>query len=220
MEKAKLVVFDMDGTLYQFPGGGTFLEIPFGQAIQRNTREFIAREFDLSETEAVARYDELFEKFDGELSLGLERDFAIDRLRFFDETWNLDPSEFIIPEPGVREALEQIDVERALLSAAPRVWVDRVLGFMGVADVFGDRIFTGEPDIRKPSPLAFQQILDAVDIEAKYAVSIGDQEYTDIVPARSIGMRALRIGSGETEAEFSASSVNQAIATLKKGGLL
>ena len=139
---------------------------------------------------------------------------------FFDETWNLDPSEFIIPEPGVREALEQIDVERALLSAAPRVWVDRVLGFMGVADVFGDRIFTGEPDIRKPSPLAFQQILDAVDIEAKYAVSIGDQEYTDIVPARSIGMRALRIGSGETEAEFSASSVNQAIATLKKGGLL
>lgn len=220
MEKAKLVVFDMDGTLYQFPDGGTFLEIPFGQAIQRNTREFIAREFDLNEKEASAHYDELFEKFNGELSLGLERDFSIDRLRFFNETWNLDPEEFIIPEPGVREAIEGVSVERALLSAAPRVWVDRVLGFMGIADVFGGQIFTGEPDIRKPSPLAFQQILDAVGIEARYAISIGDQEHTDIAPARSIGMKALRIGSRETEAEFSAPSISEAITILKNGGLL
>ena len=220
MEKAKLVVFDMDGTLYQFPDGGTFLEIPFGQAIQQNTRAFIGREFKLDEVEAVKRHEELFAKFDGELSLGLERENGVDRMRFFDETWNLDPAEFIIPEPGVREALEQVDAQRILLSAAPRVWVNRVLGYMGIADVFGERIFTGEPDVRKPSPLIFQQILDTYGVQARYAISIGDQEHTDIAPARSIGMRALRIGSGETEAEFSAPSVREAINILKQGGVL
>src|SRR5690606_27771249 len=119
--------------------------------IQQNTRTFIGRRFGLDEMAAAEEYERLFAKFDGELSLGLERDFGIDRMQFFEETWNLDPAEFIIPEPGVREALERVDADRVLLSAAPRVWVDRVLGFMGIADVFGDRIFTGEPDVRKPS---------------------------------------------------------------------
>lgn len=210
----------MDGTLYQFPNGGTFLEVPFGQTIQQNTRTFIGRRFGLDEMAAAEEYERLFAKFDGELSLGLERDFGIDRMQFFEETWNLDPAEFIIPEPGVREALERVDADRVLLSAAPRVWVDRVLGFMGIADVFGDRIFTGEPDVRKPSPLVFQQILDTYEVEARDAVSVGDQEYTDITPARSIGMRALRIGGGETEAEFSAPSIREAINKLRQGGVL
>ena len=220
MEKAKLVVFDMDGTLYQFPAGGTFLEVPFGMRIQQNTKEFISREFNLNIVESSKRYDEIFKKFDGEMSLGLECEFGIDRFRFFDETWNLDPAEFIIPEPGVRQALESVSVEKVLLSAAPRIWVDRVLGFMGLAEVFGGRIFTGEPDIRKPSPLVFQQIIDTYGIEAFNALSIGDQEHTDITPARSIGMRALRIGSGDTEAEFIASTATEAIIALQERGLL
>ena len=60
MEKAKLVVFDMDGTLYQFPAGGTFLEVPFGMRIQQNTKEFISREFNLNIVESSKRYDEIF----------------------------------------------------------------------------------------------------------------------------------------------------------------
>lgn len=220
MDKAKLVVFDMDGTLYQFPAGGTFLETPFGKRIQQNTKEFIGREFNLNVEESAKRYAEIFKKFNGELSLGLEREFGVDRLRFFDETWNLDPREFIIPEPGVREVLESVGTEKVLLSAAPRVWVDRVLGFMGIAEVFGYRIITGEPDIRKPSPIVFQQIIDTYGIKPFDALSIGDQEYTDIIPPRSIGMRAVRIGSRDTEAEFTASSVTEAIATLQERGLL
>lgn len=220
MKKTELLIFDMDGTLYQFPGGGTFFEIPFGQAIQQNTRAFIARELALNQAEADAVYNELFMQFNGELSLGLERRFGIDRMRFFNETWDLDPAEFIIPEPGVRETLEQTDARLALLSAAPRVWVNRVLGFMGLTDVFGDQVFTGEPDIRKPNPMAFKQILDAYNVEATNAIAIGDQEHTDITPPRSIGMRAVRIGGSDTEAEFSASSVNEAMSTLKEEGIV
>ncbi len=220
MKKVKAIIFDMDGTLYQFPGGGTFMEVPFGQAIQRNVQQFIGREFGLDEAEALRRYAELSEKFDGQISLGLEREFGIDRMRFFAETWDLDPAEFIVPEPGIREALQAIDADAVLLSAAPRVWVDRVLEHMGVADIFGDRIYTGEPDIRKPNPLAFQQILDTHGKLASEVVSIGDQEHTDIMPASGLGIRTVRIGNGRSSADFTAPNIVEAIKKLQQGGLL
>ena len=221
MENAKKVaIFDMDGTLYQFSGGSTFLQSPFGRAIQQNVRRLIANEFGLDDVRADERYRQLYAQFSGEMSLALEREAGIDRMRFFDETWNLDPAEFIVVEPGLREALLSIGAEPALLSAAPRVWVDRALGYMGIADVFGDRIFTGEPDIRKPSPLAFQQVLDDRSVDAAYAISIGDQDPTDIIPAQLLGMATVRIGAGETVADLQAATVVDAIALLRERNVL
>ncbi len=216
----KVAIFDMDGTLYQFSGGSTFLQSPFGRAIQQNVRRLIANEFGLDGVRADERYRQLYAQFSGEMSLALEREAGIKRVRFFDETWNLDPAEFIVVEPGLREALLSIGAEPALLSAAPRVWVDRALGYMGIADVFGDRIFTGEPDIRKPSPLAFQQVLDDRRADAAYAISIGDQDPTDIIPAQLLGMATVRIGAGETVADLQAATVVDAIALLRERNVL
>ena len=61
MENAKkVVIFDMDGTLYQFSGGSTFLQSPFGRAIQQNVRRLIANEFGLDDVRADERYRQLF----------------------------------------------------------------------------------------------------------------------------------------------------------------
>lgn len=218
--KAEAIIFDMDGTLYQFPGGGTFMQVPFGQTIQRNVQQFIAREFALDEPNALKRYDELQKQFNGEMSLGLEREFGIDRMRFFAATWDVNPSEFIVAESDLRDTLAGVEAELVLLSAAPRVWVDRVLGYMGVAELFGERIFTGEPDIRKPNPLAFQQILDTLGLTPEAAVSVGDQEYTDIIPAQSLGLATVRIGTEKTAADIQAYSVADAIAKMKDRNLL
>lgn len=218
MRKIETAVFDMDGTLYQFPGAGTFTQIPFGQTIGRNVERFIAQEFEMDETAARQKTAELAARFDGEMSLGLEREFGIDRMRFFDETWNLDPREFVVANTDLRSALESIDdVELRVLSAAPRIWVDRVLGFLGVADVFEDRIFTGEPDIRKPSPEAFRRALGVRAVDPSRSISIGDQEMTDILPARSIGMKTIRIAPKDTEssADFVAEDIMSAIELVK-----
>lgn len=216
MKEAEAIIFDMDGTLYTFPEGKTFGQSPFGQAIQQNVKEFIGKEFGLNEEEATQRYKELYARFDGEMSLGLERDFRIDRMRFFDTTWDINPKKFIIPANGLRDQLEKIDAERIILSAAPRVWVTKALSYMGIADLFNDRIFTGEPDIRKPNPEAFRQVARKLGIEADCMVSIGDQEFSDILPAKQIGMQTVRIGDGKTAADIVACDIIDAVVQLRE----
>ncbi len=219
-DRAMAVIFDMDGTLYRFPNNTVFAGSPFGRAVQWNVRQFIANEFGLNPQETSKRYAELKTKFNGEMSLGLERDFGIDRMRIFAETWNLDPAEFIVFEEGLRSALESVDARLILLTAAPRLWTDRVLNYMGIADLFGNRIVTGEPDIRKPDSRIFGQVVAAYDLDPAAVVSIGDQDYSDIVPARSLGMATVRIGGGDTVADIQADTVVEAIMKLRERSMI
>ena len=167
------------------------------------------------------RYDELLRRYDGEMSLGLEREFGINRMRFFDETWDIDPENIIVPEPGLREQMERLDIQCALLTAAPRVWAKRAIGYIGIANLFGDNIITGEPDIRKPNPEVFRQIMNKVGSVASQTVSIGDQDFSDIVPAKQLGMRTVRIGQDENSvADLQARNVNDALVKLRQKGWL
>ncbi|HMQ96861.1 MAG TPA: HAD-IA family hydrolase [Candidatus Nanoperiomorbaceae bacterium] len=221
MNKLQAAVFDMDGTLYQFPEGATFSESPLGVAVRQNTADFLSREFKLSDEAAWNRYDELLRRYDGEMSLGLEREFGINRMRFFDETWDIDPENIIVPEPGLREQMERLDIQCALLTAAPRVWAKRAIGYIGIANLFGDNIITGEPDIRKPNPEVFRQIMNKVGSMASQTVSIGDQDFSDIVPAKQLGMRTVRIGQDENSvADLQARNVNDALVKLRQKGWL
>ena len=77
MEKINAVIFDMDGTLYQFPNGTTFSSSPLGEAVKENVTSFIAEEFKLQDDEARLKYRELQMQYDGEMSLGLEQEFSI-----------------------------------------------------------------------------------------------------------------------------------------------
>lgn len=221
MEKINAVIFDMDGTLYQFPNGTTFSSSPLGEAVKENVTSFIAEEFKLQDDEARLKYRELQMQYDGEMSLGLEQEFGIDRMSFFEETWGIDPENVIVPEPNLKDELAQLSIRCALLTSAPRVWATRVLGYIDVINIFDDLIFTGEPDIRKPNPEAFRAIAKILGLDANQIVSIGDQEYSDIIPAKEVGMRTVRIGKDvQTDADFIAPNVRSALAILRQEGLL
>lgn len=221
MKNLEAIVFDMDGTLYQFPDGATFGNSPLGKMVIQNTTSFIGNEFELSDDEAQARYAELSRRYSGEMSLGLEQEFGIDRMRFFNETWNIDPENIIVPEPGLGDNLRGLDVRCTLLTAAPRVWAQRALGYIGIKDLFENRIFTGEPDIRKPNPEIFRRVANQIGVTASRIVSIGDQEFSDIAPAREIGMKTVRIGDNvESDADFVARDIGDALAQLRREGLL
>lgn len=221
MEKINAVIFDMDGTLYQFPNGTTFSSSPLGEAVKENVTSFIAEEFKLQDDEARLKYRELQMQYDGEMSLGLEQEFGIDRMSFFEETWGIDPENVIVPEPNLKDELAQLSIRCALLTSAPRVWATRVLGYIDVINIFDDLIFTGEPDIRKPNPEVFRAIAKILGLDANQIVSIGDQEYSDIIPAKEVGMRTVRIGKNvQTDADFIAPNVRSALAILRQEGLL
>jgi putative hydrolase of the HAD superfamily len=222
MSRAEGVIFDMDGTLYPFNEGQKFAETKFGQTIIGNGIQFFETRFSLSPDDAKIKYQEMSDLFNGEVSLGLEEIYGIPRADFFAATWGLDATEFVPPQAELTDQLESIDVRRGLLSAAPSIWVNRVLGHLGIKGLFGDSIFTGEPDIRKPNAVAFSQISDHWEVAPPAVIAIGDQEHTDIIPAKSIGMITVLIALNQpaSQADFVAPTIHSALEQLRKEKLL
>jgi FMN phosphatase YigB (HAD superfamily) len=223
MNKIEGIIFDLDGSLYAFDNGTaeTFSQSRFSRQIGQNCIRFFQDRFDLNEVEATRRFKDLVDRFEGEVSLGLEKEHGILRSEYFEATWDLDPAEFMQPNKELAATLRQVTVRRALLSAAPNIWITKALAHLQLTEVFTPAIFNGEPDIRKPNPEAFLQVAKFWNIAPENILAIGDQEKTDILPAQAVGMRTLRIGNDPTtKADFMAPDALCAITLLQQEKLL
>lgn len=215
------IIFDMDGCLYPLDRGSglAFGESRFGQSIKAQEIAFIQRKLDVDEEEAARVSSDIKDRFNRHLSLGLEAEWGIPRSEFFDATWDLQPNAYIDKQPNLLAVLGTVTVRSALLTAAPKVWADRVLEHLGVSDHFGDLVVSGDQDIRKPDPAAFQQAAALLGSNPQRTISIGDQEHTDILPAQSLGMTTVRIGNDTTtQADFLAPDITSAITLLRNEG--
>lgn len=222
MQKIKAIIFDMDGTLYTFDKDRTqvFTASKFGGQIRSNGINFFKQTLNLNDDEALARYQDLKNRFNGEISLGVEKELGIDRSIYFAQTWDLNPGEFMDIDESLVSELSLLTVKTGILSAAPKIWVDRVLKFLGINQFFEPAIFTGDPDLRKPNPLAFKQLADFWNIPTSSILAIGDQEESDILPAKSLGMLTAKVGEqAQTSADFFAPSLIELLIKLRKENL-
>jgi HAD superfamily hydrolase (TIGR01549 family) len=217
------IIFDMDGTLYPFDKGKTknFFTSRFYSDLKNNIYGFFMAKLGLDMDQAINEYERIKEKYQSGVSLGVETEYNIDRYNFFTETWGtLDPINYIETNKELSKVLNKLSGKIALLTSAPRVWVDKVLNYLNLEKAFGNTIYTGEPNLRKPNPLIFRQIADDFKINPCQVFSIGDQEESDVIPAQSIGMKAVLIGQGKTKADYQADDIIVAINILKKKGFL
>jgi HAD superfamily hydrolase (TIGR01549 family) len=132
--------------------------------------------------------------------LGLEERYGIDRYEWFGSTWNLNPKDFLKPD-NKKPLFDSLDAKIAILTAAPRVWASQARDYLGLAE-YQSMLFTGEPDLRKPNPEAFRQICDSVGIPPEKSISIGDQVASDILPAKTLGMKTILVRSYSDEADY------------------
>lgn len=223
MKKIEAIIFDMDGTLYSFDEGNEsqFTSSQFGKQIQANCIRFFEERFSLTSDDAESMYQNLSNRYNGEVSLAVEKEFGIDRSEYFAFTWNLVAEEFIISNELLLPTLQELTIRSGVLTAAPKVWAEKTLAFLQIRQLFGEALFTGDPDVRKPNPEAFLQLAQFWNLEPSQILSIGDQEQTDILPAKSLGMQTLRIAAqAETQADFMASDIITAIALLKEKGII
>lgn len=77
-------------------------------------------------------------------------------------------------------------VQRAKLAA---------LGLDDLPVVVSDEL--GGRHLRKPDPAPFRRALELLDLPAENVVHIGDRPAKDVVGARGVGMRAVRVRTGE-----------------------
>lgn len=217
------LILDLDGTLYNFDGkeGGVFHSSNFYKDLRENMIAFIASRKDLDPLSAAEELGRLHKKYNGEISIGVQKEYGISTFEYFAETWSLDPDKYILKDEGIFSLLEKHKGSIALLTAAPSAWANLAIDHLGIKDLLEGRIYTGESLLRKPNPLIFQKIVDDSGLAPEQFISVGDQEYSDIIPAKSLGMKAVLIGRLEDSvADFQANNIYDAIDILRKEGLI
>ncbi len=191
VKSPRLLIFDMDGTLYKFNGNG-FYGSTFWDEIKQRCSDFLSRKLTISKPDAEVLRDNINSTFNGDISLGVEKQFGINRYEYFGNVWNIDAEKYLKKDNTLRCLLESLPQRKVVLTTAPRVWAAKVLKTLGIDDLFDDA-FTGEGDIRKPNTAAFTQILEKYEPEPGRAMSIGDQVETDIKPAKQLGMQVFEV---------------------------
>ncbi|HUD44883.1 MAG TPA: HAD family hydrolase [Patescibacteria group bacterium] len=209
-------IFDMDGTLYEFDDNseGKFAKSLFYKDLYKNVLIYFQNNFKLTRSQATEEFERIDKKYSGEISMGLVNEYNIDRLDYFNQTWDLNPEIYIKKNAELPKILSRFR-HCVLLTAAPKIWADKVLSHLEI-NLFFERMYTGETDIRKPNPMVFKQIENYLRISPSNIFSIGDQEYSDILPAKSLGMKTIRIGRDVTsKADYQVSNISEVINLLR-----
>lgn len=217
MKIKKTIILDMDGTLYQFKGG-TFKSSGLYKIVRNNTITYISKQLKKSKVESRQILDSIITKYNNATSIGLEKDFKLDRYEYFNSVWNIDPEKFLSFDPGLKQLLNNLKktFNLVLLSDAPRVWIDKVLTSFEIINVFEKQIFSGESDTRKEFGNAFSTIIETLKLKAEHCISVGDQEETDIIPANKLGMTTIYVGNNRSDvANYNIKSVLQILEILE-----
>ncbi|MFH0870091.1 MAG: HAD family hydrolase [archaeon] len=210
-----LLVFDLDGTLHCFnrPLGVDFSSSSLYSEIKRRAHAFLARRLNVSAADAKCIYELLDKDFNGAISLGVESRHGIDRYEWFENTWNLDPKDFIEKTDHL-PLFNSLEAKVSILTGAPRIWASKVLDYLNLGCYQG-ALFTGEPNLRKPNPLSFRMVCDAIRIPPENAFSVGDQVISDILPAKRIGMKTVLVRGYSAEADYCIGSINELPALMR-----
>ncbi|HIH14818.1 MAG: hypothetical protein QT08_C0009G0065 [archaeon GW2011_AR17] len=192
----ELIIFDMDGTLYKFDSSGrddAIFESGFYKEIERRGIDFIMKKLSVSISEAQKIREDIFRNYNGDVSIGLEKEYSLARGGYFGFVWNVDPSKYINVDKGLRELMRSIPYRRALLTTAPEVWARNVLRQLNIEYQF-DGLWFGDGDVRKPDRRAYLQVTDSLGVMPEKTVIVED-EPKYLKPAKELGMTTVLVGS-------------------------
>ena len=206
------IIFDLDGTLYSFNESKDFYASNLYDRVRTMAIMFLAKKLNVNDVEAQRIYEDIKTKYNGELSIGVEKELNINRYEWRRSTWSIDPRG-VLPEISgdLPSLLASLPFNVLLLTGAPRVWVDIVCSYMGLTDVFGENIISGEPNVRKPNSRVFANAAKKLSLHCTSIIFVGDQESSDILPAKSLNMKTMRIGTSESVADYQVKDIYQAI---------
>jgi len=189
MNKYTLIIFDMDGTLYQFKGSGNnnaLFKTAFYEEVTQNAVQFLASQLSCSVESAQKIREDIFVKYNGDISVGLEKEFGLNRMLYFEQTWDIDALCYFKEDTILREMLLGFSCKKAVLTNAPRVWADNALNTLGITNQF-ERIYSGEGEIRKPQKEAYLLVCEAFGVKPNEVMMVED-ELQYLKPAKALGM--------------------------------
>lgn len=198
--KGAAAFLDMDGTLYPLPGGFCASPVP-----RRLRAAYVALlRTALPRAAAESAYERMSADAGNIPLSGAVASFLSypgGRAAVLARVWGKVSTRGVVRAAHSVEARKAVARLRAaygalyLVTGAPRCWARRVLGTLGLADAF-DGVFCLE-DHGGQKSVSFSNVL-ARGYSPSSCLSVGDQDETDLVPARALGMGTLLV-SGPRE---------------------
>lgn len=112
----------------------------------------------------------------------------------------------LVTVPGVKEMLETVDTKKCIASSGPPLKIRQALQVTGIADHFGDNIFSSyEVGVWKPDPGLFLHAANALGFASRRCAVVEDSE-VGIEAALSAGMRAFQFIADGTITPHSAAT--------------
>ncbi|HEX6858697.1 MAG TPA: pyrimidine 5'-nucleotidase [Caulobacteraceae bacterium] len=188
-------LFDLDNTLYP-------AECEFMTLVEGRMTQFVARETGLPAPDALALQKKyLFEH--GTTLAGLMAHHGVDPERFLEEVHDV-ALDRISLDAELASALARLPGRRLVFTNGSARHAERVLGHMGLAELFEDVFHIAAADyVPKPSPETFEKLA------ARHAVVAGETAFFEdsernLKPAAELGMTTVLVGAnaGASTAAF------------------
>jgi len=190
----KVIIFDLDGTLYSFKGS-SIKESGLYKKILENTKKYIIKKLNKNEKEAKILLKEILKEYGENISIALEERFGVNRYNYFNEVWDISAKDYIDVKNNLQLRKKLLEVQNnfnlLLLSDAPKIWIEKVLKELKIDDIFKGKILSGESDTRKVFNNAFEKVIKNLRVKPENCIVFGDQKETDIIPAKKLGMKTV-----------------------------
>lgn len=154
------VLVDLDDTLYPASSG-------LREEIVSRMTDYLARVLDTDRDNAARIRQEWSLRYGTTLSGLVRQSSAAQAEEYLRYTHPVEVERFLRRDPELRPALQRVGLPMSILTNSPREHAERILGYLGILDLFG-RIY----DIRfnelrgKPEPSLYTRVLDDLGCEA------------------------------------------------------
>lgn len=200
MKNKAVIIFDLDGTLYQIDGKSSgYIGSTLETSVIDNAQRFVVDRGFASKKTAAEFISKILVSGVG-ISNYLVKKYGVDRKEYFSFVWQINPEKIVQNFAVAREAvnfLAQNNYKLILLTGAPKVWQESVLKFINLQNYFKE-IYTAEDFIIKEE--IFEELANRFDSNLTW--SIGDQVETDLIPAQKFGIKTLLINNPNDLLDF------------------
>jgi HAD superfamily hydrolase (TIGR01662 family) len=208
-EGIKAIGFDVDGTLYHVPIG---MKMAIGKEVIRWAAKLLKRDEDEFGEEYLARRERLGGTTHALNSYGLNGETIFQKV--FDEF----PADKIARvDKRLRRLIDLLRSKYTLfiISNGTRRQVERKLVDLGLDyHDFEPRICCFDNGWVKPEPAPFLSAIEALNLQPKEIVYVGDREDVDIQGAQAVGMKTIYVGGHSEIADVSIESVYDIVSVL------
>ncbi len=198
MKKDKLIIFDLDGTLYKFKDG-TFVSSGLQKQVLKNAIKYIQFKLKKTKKEAQKILNDIVQNYGEDISIAMEEKYNCTRRDYFDFVWDIDAKNIITGSQDMSKILRKLDREYklALISDGAFIWIQNALIELNLIEFFEGNIFSGDGQKRKSLKNRFNDIPKQYSVLPKNIISIGDQEKTDIIPAKQLGFKTIFVSNSK-----------------------